>query len=46
MAVQSETMSGGFPWVCYESSGDWGSERTCGDDIDVRVILSGFTSNR
>jgi len=46
MAVLSDTTSRSVPWECWESSGDWGSERTCGDITDVHIILSGLIGSR
>ena len=46
MAVQVYSTSNNIPWQCWESSGDWGWERTCADLTDSHVIKSGFTGNR
>jgi len=46
MAVQQETISHSLPWECWESIGDWGSERTCSDYTDVHTILSGLIGSR
>ena len=46
MPVLVDSISNSIPWQCWESSGDWGWERTCADRTDSRVIKSGFTGNR
>jgi len=41
MLQRDTTLSQSQPWLCNESSGDWGWKRYCEEYTDLRVIVSG-----
>ena len=46
MPLMRTTESHGIPWICYDTAGEWGTKRECGELTDLRVSVSGYVTVR